>query len=130
MIKVCWPPASCRVAVIAGIAARNMRRMFACGYDAVVAAVAGPDDLRVVNSEDRRKDVGVVAILTSVTGENMGQILANGINAVMAVNTLTGDIQMVEVGWQPGYRRVAIVTDVTTADMRRVLARCNDAIVT
>ena len=92
------------MAVIAGIAARNMRRMFACCDDAVVAAVAGPDDLSVVNSEDRRKDVGVVAIFANIAGENMCRVLANGIDAVMAVNTLASDVQMVEVGWQPSYR--------------------------
>ena len=92
------------MAVIAGITARKMRRMFACRDDAVVTAVAGADNLSVVNREDRRKDVGVVAILTIVTGENMRQVLANGIDAVMAVNTLTSDVQMVEVGWQPTHR--------------------------
>ena len=92
------------MAVIAGIAACNMRWMLARRDDAVVTAVAGADNLSVVNREDRRKDVGVVAILTIVTGENMCQVLANGIDAVMAVNTLTSDVQMVEVGWQPTHR--------------------------
>jgi len=92
------------MAVIAGIAARNVRRMLAGRDNAVVAAVASPDNLSVVNSEDWRKDVGVVAILTNIAGENMCQVLANGIDIVMAVNTLTSDVQVVEVGWQPAYR--------------------------
>ena len=104
VIKVCRPPASCRMAVIAGIAARNMRWMLAGRDDAVVATVAGADNLGMVNSEDWRKDVGVMAIFANIAGENMCRVLANGIDAVMAVNTLTSDIQMVEVGWQPGYR--------------------------
>ena len=91
------------MAVIAGIAARNMRRMLAGCDNTVVAAVASPDNLSVVNSEGWRKDVGVVAILTNIAGENMRRTLANGIDVVMAVNTLTSDIQVVEVGWQPAY---------------------------
>ncbi len=92
------------MAVIAGIAARNMRRMLACRNYAIVTAITGSDNLSVVNSEDWRKDVGVVAILTNIAGENMRRALANGIDVVMAVNTLTSDVQVVEVGWQPGYR--------------------------
>lgn len=92
------------MAVIAGIAARNMRWMFACRDDAVMTAVAGTDNLGVVNGKDRRKDVGVVAIFANIAAENMCRVLANGVDAVMAVNTLTSDVQMVEVGWQPGYR--------------------------
>lgn len=92
------------MAIVAGIAARDMCWMFACRNDAIMAAVAGADDLRVVNGEDRCKDVGVVAILTNIAGLDVCQILANGVHTVMAVNTLACDVQMVEVGRQPGYR--------------------------
>ena len=92
------------MAVIASIAARNMRRVLAGRDNAVVAAVAGPDNLSVVNSEGWHEDVGIVAILTNIAGENMRRAFANGIDIVMAVNTLTSDVQVVEVGWQPANR--------------------------
>ncbi len=90
------------MAIITGIAARNMRRMLACRNYAIVTAVAGADNLSVVNSEDWRKDVGVMAIFANIAAENMCRVLANGIDTVMAINTLTSNVQMVEVGWQPG----------------------------
>ena len=43
------------MAIVAVIAARDMCWMFACRNDAIMAAQAGADDLRVVNGEDRRK---------------------------------------------------------------------------
>lgn len=92
------------MAVIAGITARDMRWVFAGCDDAIMAAVAGADNLRVINGEDRRKDIGVVAVLANVAGLDVRQILANGIDTVMAVNTLTSDIQVVKVGWQPSHR--------------------------
>ena len=92
------------MAVIAGITARDMCWVFARCDDAIMAAVAGADNLRVINGEDRRKDIGVVAVLANVAGLDVRQILANGIDTVMAVNTLTSDIQVVKVGWQPSHR--------------------------
>ena len=92
------------MAVIAGIAARDMCWMLACCDDAVMAAVTGTDNLRVVNRENRCEDIGIVAILANIAGLDVCQILANGINTIMAVNTLAGNVQMVEVGWQPTHR--------------------------
>ena len=64
-----------------------------------MTAVAGTNDLRVVDGKDRRKDVGIVAVLANIAGLDVCQILANGIDTVMAVNTLARDVQMVKVGW-------------------------------
>jgi len=117
------------MAVIAGITAGNMRWMFACRDDTVVAAVASPDDLRVVNSKDWRKDVGVVAVLTNIAGLDMHQVLANGIDTVVAVNTLAGDVQMVEVGWQPADRCMTIIAGITACNVSWSFSACGDAIV-
>ena len=92
------------MAIVAGIAACDMCWMFACRNDAIMTAVAGTDDLRVVNGEDRRKYVGVVAVLANITGLDVCQVLADGIDTVVAVNTLARDVQMVKSGWQPAYR--------------------------
>ena len=83
--------------VVAGIAAGYMSWMLARGNDAVVTAVAAADNLCVVHHEDRCNDVGVVAILANITGLNVRQVLTHRLDAVMAVNTVAGDIQMVEV---------------------------------
>lgn len=74
-----------------------MSWMLARGDNAIVAAVAGADNLCVVHREDRCKDVGVVTVLAYITGLNVRQVFANGVDTVMAVNTTSDDIQMVEV---------------------------------
>jgi hypothetical protein len=91
------------MAIIAGIAARDMGWVFACRNNTIMTAVAGANDLRVVNGEGWCKDVGVVAVLANITGLDVCQVLANGVDTVMAVNTLASDVQMVKVGWQPTY---------------------------
>lgn len=92
------------MAVVAGVAARYVGRMFARGYDAIMAGVTGANDLQMVHGKDRCENIGVVAILANVAGLNVGQVLANGINVVMAVNTVARDIQVVEVRRQPAHR--------------------------
>ncbi len=104
VVEVRWPPGDRCMAIVAGIAAGDMCRVFAGCDDAVMAAVARADDLHVVNGEDWCKDVGVVAVLADITGLDVCQVLANGIDTVMAVNTLASDVQVVKVGWQPAYR--------------------------
>ena len=104
VVEVRWPPGDRCMAIVAGIAAGDMCRVFAGCDDAIMAAVAGADDLHVVDGESRRKDIGVVAILANITGLDVCQIFANGIDAVMAVNTLASNVQVVKVGWQPAYR--------------------------
>lgn len=83
--------------VVAGITAGYMSWMLARGDNAVVTAVAGADNLCVVHREDRCKDVGIVTVLANITGLNVRQVLTNRLDAVMTVNTTSGDIQMVEV---------------------------------
>ena len=104
VVEARWPPGDRRMAIVAGIAAREMCWMFACRNDAIMAAVAGADNLCVVDGEDRRKDVGTVAVLANIAGLNVCQILADGIDTVMAVDTQARDVQVIKVGRQPGYR--------------------------
>jgi len=82
------PPGNSRMAIIASIAACYVCRMFACCNEAIVAGVAGTNNLCMVHGEDRGEDVGIVAILANIAGLNMRQILANGMDTVMAVNAI------------------------------------------
>jgi len=92
------------MAIVAGITARDMCWVFTGRNNTIMTAVAGANDLRVVNGESWCKDIGVVAVLANITGLDVCQVLANGIDTVMAVNTLASDVQVVKVGWQPAYR--------------------------
>ena len=87
------------VAVVAGIAAGEVCRVFAgCNY-AIMTGATGADDLGMVDAKYGREYVGVMAILANVAGLNVRKVLANGVHAVMAVNAATGDIQMVKIRW-------------------------------
>jgi hypothetical protein len=54
MIKVCGQPCHGGMTIVTIIAARNVCRVLANGRYAVVTRPAGPDYLRVIDSESRR----------------------------------------------------------------------------
>jgi len=99
--------------VITRIATCNVGWIFPGGNNAVVTRATSADDLGVINCIDRRPYVGIMAILTDVTGPNMRRILAGRIGTVVAVNAVTGDAHMIEIGGQPADRRVTVVAIIT-----------------
>ena len=92
------------MAVIAIVAARDMRRMLACRRRAVMARTASTEHLRVIDSIGRRENICIVTILTNVSCLYMGRTLANGINAVVATGTIIDDTEVVESRWPPTHR--------------------------
>ena len=60
----------------------------------------------------------------------MGRALAGGVCAVMAIGTITGNVHVIEIGRQPGGGAVTIVAGVATGDVRRILARSGDTVMT
>ncbi len=123
-------PCNCRVAIVAGFAADEVCRVLAGCNNAIVTGVAGADDLRVVDRVYGCKYVGVMAVLANIARLDVFWILTSGIYAVVAINTGTGDVQMIKVRRQPGNRRVAVVTGFATGDMRGILAAGCDAVMT
>lgn len=91
------PPRHCRVAIIAVIAARDMRRMLADCDNTIVAGATGTDHLGVINSEHGRENIRVVTIFTNVTGLNMSRVFSGGVNAVVTVDAVADDIYMIEI---------------------------------
>ena len=71
VIEIRREPAHGRVTVIAILTTGNMRWMFARRGAAIVAGAAGADHLHVINSKCGRPDVGVVAVLANVSGQNV-----------------------------------------------------------
>lgn len=112
VIKVRRSPGITRMAVVTGVAAGKVGGMLAGGDDAIVTGIAGTDDLRVINGEHRRKDVGVVAVFTDISCLNVRLVFTCCLHAVVAVDAISGDIQVVEIRWQPSSRRVAVVTGI------------------
>lgn len=92
MVECRRSPGDRRVAVVAGIAAGEVRRVLAGCNHAIMTGATGADDLGMVDAKHGREYVGVMAVLANVTGLNMRKVLANGVHAVMAVNAATGDV--------------------------------------
>ena len=104
MIEVRRCPGDSRMAVVAGIAADHVRRVFTDGCDAVVAGTARADDLRMVDGEDRCEHIGCVAVLADVGRLYMRRAFSGGIGAVVAVDAIAGDTHVIEIGRQPASR--------------------------
>lgn len=85
--------------VIAGIAADNMCRVLARCRDAIVTAATGPDHLRVVDNHHWHKNIRGVAVFTHIRRLNMYRAFTCCIRAVVATNTIAGDIYVIEIRW-------------------------------
>ena len=89
------------MAVIAVIAAGDMRRVFAGHYCTVMAGAAGANDLSVVDRVNRYPGVRRMAVLANIGRLNMRQVLARSVGAVMAAGTVTRNIYVIEIRRQP-----------------------------
>jgi len=118
------------VTVITGIAAIYMCRVFAGGRDAIVTGAAAADDLRVINRKHGRPDVRGMAVFTDIAGLQVRRTLAGRFHTVMAACTVSGDIDVVEVGGQPARCRMTIVAGIATRNMCRILSGGCDTVMT
>ena len=116
--------------VIAVVAARDVRRVFADRRDAVMARAAGAQYLRVIDSKCGRPHIARVAIFADIRRLDVCGGLTRGFRAVVAVDAVTDDVQVVEVRRQPGGRVVAIVAVCAAGDMRCMFAGGGDAVMT
>ena len=130
VIEIGRNPGHGRVAVVAIIAARDMSRVLAGCRVAVMTGNAGSEYLGVVYRVCGRKRHIVVAILTHVTRVYMSWVLARCLDAVMAVDTIRGNADVIKVRGDPGDRCVAVIAIVTARDVGRVLAGCRVAVMT
>ncbi len=68
VIIVCWRPGDRRMAIIAIVAAGDVRRMFASRRIAVMAGTTATKNLGVVDCYRRYPDGDVMAVLANVCG--------------------------------------------------------------
>ena len=85
------------MAIIASITADDVGGMFTRRNSAVVAAVASANDLRVVDRKYWGEYVCAMAVFADIAGRYVREIFAGRINAVMAVDTISCDVQVIEV---------------------------------
>ena len=117
------------MAILAGIATGNVRRVLARGDDAIMAGVAASYYLGVINSHHRREHIRGVAVFTNIRRLNMCRVFADRLSAVMAAETVTDDVYVIEIRGQPACCAVTVVAGVAAGYVRRVLAGGNDAVV-
>jgi len=118
------------MAVIAGIATRNMVRRLSCRCETVMTGSTGSAYLRVVDGVHRRKRVRVVTVFAHVGRRYVGWVFSGRIRTVMAAPTVTDDIDVIEISRYPARRRMTIVTIVAAVHVRRVLTGGRNSVVT
>ena len=123
MVEVRWNPRRGCVAVIAIVAAGNVRYVFAGCCCAVVARHAGADDMRVIHCIGRcPKDV-VVTVLANIACINMRWVFARRNRAVVTRRTRAEYLCVVDnIGRRPDDTVMAALAYVGCIEMRRVFA--------
>ena len=115
--------------IVTLVARCDVRGIFPRCRETIVTGAAGAGHLRVIDRIDRRPYVTVMAVLAHIARENMIRVLACCVGAVMATNTVAGDVDVIEVRRHPAACRMAVVAVVTAVEVSRVFARCRDAVV-
>ena len=85
------------MAVVAIIAAGDMRRVLACRNNAVVAGAAGSNNLGVVHRVSWNPDIGVVAVLANFCSQNVRWVFAGRFDAVVAACAIAGDANVIKI---------------------------------
>lgn len=104
MVKVGWQPGDRRVAIVTVVAACNVCRVLASGEYAVVAGPASSKNLRMVYGERRRPQVCRMAVFANVCCLSVIGCLARRLYAVVAVHAVAGNVDVIEIGREPGNR--------------------------
>ncbi len=130
MIEIGGNPADRGMTIVTGIAAIDMCRILAGRDRAVVTAVAGTNNLRVIDSHCRRKGNHIVAVLAYQGGLYVCWVLADGVGAVVTAGTIAGDVHVVEIGRNPSASGMTIIASVATGQVRGMFAGCGHTVMT
>ena len=129
VVKVRGQPCDGRVAIVAIVTTRDMGGVFANRRRAIVARATGADHLSMVDGECRYPGVRRVTVLTHDAGLDVVEVFAGCIRAVVTTRTVTRDVDVVEVRWQPAGCRMAVLAVFATCNMRRSFARRSRTVV-
>ncbi len=130
VIEVRRRPGDGRVAIVAIVAACDMRGVLAGRSDAVVTRGTTAEDLCVIDGHYRCPNRWAVAIFTNVRCLNMHGAFAGRIRTVMAIHAVAHNIHVIEVGRHPGSGGMTVITVISAGNMQRVLTSRGDAIMT
>ncbi len=114
--------------VVAVVAARDVRQVFAGRCHAIMTGAATADDLGMIDDDDWHEYRGAVTVFTDVRRLDMRRILADCLSTVMAVDAIGGYQAVIKCRRQPSRGSVAIIAGVATRDMCRLFAYGCDAV--
>ena len=92
VIEVRRRPRHRRMAIVAVVAASDMRWVFADSNDTVMTGATGANYLRVINVESWYPGIRRMTVFAHVAGLNMCGVLARSVCAVMTARTVTRDV--------------------------------------
>jgi len=110
------------MAVIAGVATRDVCRILPARGNAIVAGPASANNLEMIDGVDRRPGIRTVAVLADISGLYVCEVFAGGIRTIVTVDAIVCDIGVIEVGGYPAGRRMTVIAIIAGVEMRRVLA--------
>ena len=70
-----------------------------------------------------------MAVFTDIGRLGMCRVLTGCVRTVMAADTVTGNVDVIEIRGYPGDRAVTVIAVVAAGDVCRVLASSTDAVV-
>ena len=130
VIEVCGQPCVARMAVVASIATRNMVSRLTFDDDIVVTIRTSTENLRVINSANRRECRRGVAVLTEVCSSYVRDVLARCTNTIVTTRTVCVNPEVIEKHRKPSSRSMARITLLLRRRMIRWLTDCLYVVVT
>ena len=117
VVEVRRNPGVRRMAVVAVVATRQVRRVLAFGSVAIVAGEACTDHLRVIHQVGRCECHDVMAVFTNDCAIDVRSVLPDCLDAIMTAGAVASDAGVIEIGGRPRGRCMAIVTVVAAGNM-------------
>jgi len=114
--------------VVAGVAACYVSRVLTACSDPIMAGATGSQNLCVINGDHGLPHIGRVAVLADICRLNVRRAFAGRRRSVMAANTISDDVHVIEIRRQPGNRGVTVVAGIAARDVSRVLTDRSDAV--
>ena len=129
VIKGCARKGIGVVAIVAGITALNMARIFSGSNGAIVATGASPQHRAVVHTGDRCPCDRVMAVLASIECLNMRRRFSGRNRTIVTACAIAGHARVIKHRARKGVGVVTIVAGITALNVTRIFSGSHGAIV-
>jgi len=118
-----WRPRCGVMAAIALLCGNKMSGVLSRRSYTVVAGRTGPQNLSMVDGQNRCPHRCRVAVLANIRRLYVLRPFTRRIRTVVATKAVRHDIDMIKIRWQPGKRCMAVIAVVSARNMCRMFAR-------